>query len=46
MLYHKCHKINFKHGGLYVDSQDWIKKKNPKKRMINVYYNWDGIKDP
>ena len=30
----KYHKIDFKHGGSYIDSQDWIKKKkatiNPK----------------
>ena len=26
-LYYKCHKINFKRGGLYIDSYDWIKKK-------------------
>ena len=35
LLYYKCHKINFKRGGLYIDSPDWIKKKkatiNPKK---------------
>ena len=27
LLYYKCHKINFKHGGSYLDSLDWIKKK-------------------
>ena len=34
LLYHKCHKINFKRGGLHIDSPNWIKKKkattNPK----------------
>ena len=34
LLYYKCHKINFKHGGSYIDSPDSIKKKkatiNPK----------------
>ena len=25
-LYYKCHKINFKRGGSYIDSYDWIKK--------------------
>ena len=34
LLYYKCHKINFKRGGSYNDSPDWIKKKkatlNPK----------------
>ena len=33
LMYYKCYKINFKRGGSYVDSPDWIKKKktiNPK----------------
>ena len=25
--YYKCHKVNFKHGGSYVDFPDWIKRK-------------------
>ena len=34
LMYCKCHKINFKHGGSYIDSPDWIKKgiKNPKNK--------------
>ena len=28
----KCHKVNFKRGGSYNDSPDWIKK---KKATIN-----------
>ena len=27
LLYYKCHKVNFRCGGLYIDSPDWIKKK-------------------
>ena len=27
LLYFKYHKINFKHGGLYNESPDWIRKK-------------------
>ena len=27
LLHYKCHKINFKRGGSYTDSPDWIKKK-------------------
>ena len=27
LLYYKCHKINFKRAGLYIDSPDWIKTK-------------------
>ena len=34
LMYYKCHKLNFKCGGSYIDSPDWIKKKkatiNPK----------------
>ena len=26
-LYHKFLKVNFRHGGSYIDSPDWIKKK-------------------
>ena len=41
LLYYKCHKINPNHGGLYVDSPDWIKDKkatiNPiNKKIANV----------
>ena len=27
LTYYKCHKINFKRGGSYIDSPDWIKNK-------------------
>ena len=27
-LHQKCHKINLKHGALYIDSPGWIKNKN------------------
>ena len=27
LFYCKCHKINFKRCGLYLDSPDWIKSK-------------------
>ena len=32
LLYYKHHKVNFKCGGSYIDSPDWIKK---KKATIN-----------
>ena len=36
LLHYKCHKKNFKRGGSYIDSPDWIKKKketiNPKNK--------------
>ena len=31
LLYHKCHKINFKQGVLYIDSSDWNKSKKIRK---------------
>ena len=34
LMYNKCHKVNFKHGGSFIDSPDQIKHKkatiNPK----------------
>ena len=33
LLYCKCHKTNFKRGGSYIDSPNWIKK---KKATINL----------
>ena len=33
LLYYKCHKVNFKRDGSYVDCPDWIKK---KKTTINT----------
>ena len=29
LMYDKCHKVNFKREGSYIDSPDWIKKKKP-----------------
>ena len=44
LLYYKYRKINFKRGGSYINSPDWIKKKkatiNPKNAFsmfINVF---------
>ena len=41
LLYCKCHKINFKRGGSYIDSPDWIKKKkaaiNPKNEDYKLF---------
>ena len=43
LLYYKCHKINFKRGGSYIDSPDWIKKKkttiNPKSEDDKCFQN-------
>ena len=33
LMYYKCHKVNIKQGGSYIDSPDWIKK---KKATINL----------
>ena len=35
VLYYKCHKTNFKRGGSYIDSPDWIKKKKAKINLKN-----------
>ena len=32
LLFYKCYKINFKHGGSYIDYPDWTKD---KKATIN-----------
>ena len=33
LIYYKCHKVNFKCGGSFIDSLDWIKN---KKATINL----------
>ena len=35
LLYYKCHKINFKLGGSYIDSRDSIKNKEATINPIN-----------
>ena len=27
IMYYKCHKVNFRHGGSHTDSSAWMKKK-------------------
>ena len=34
-MYYKCHKVNFRHGGSYIDSPDWIKRKKATKNLKN-----------
>ena len=38
---YKCHKVNFKRGGSYIGSPDWVEKKkktiNPKNTDINAF---------
>ena len=41
-MYYKCHKVNYKRGGSYIDSQNCIKNKKKqqqiqKMKMINVF---------
>ena len=31
MMYFKCHKVNFRHGGSYIYSPDWIERKSNNK---------------
>ena len=55
LLYCKCDIVNFKLGGSYIDSPDWIKKKkatmNPKNKdnkcfqyAATVVLNYEEIK--
>ena len=34
VMYEKCHRVNFRHGGSYIDSPDWIKKAERNKLSI------------
>ena len=36
LFYYECHKINLQHGGSYIDSPDWIKRKKKKSTTINL----------
>ena len=31
-VYYKCHKVNFRCGGSYINSPDWIKKKKSNNK--------------
>ena len=35
LLYYKCHKINFRYGGSYIDSLDWIRNRKATKHPKN-----------
>ena len=35
LLHYKCHKTNFKLGGSYIDSPDWIKIKKAAINPVN-----------
>ena len=35
LLYYKCHRINLKCGGSFINSPDWIKKKKEKVNLKN-----------
>ena len=32
LLYYKCHKMNFNHGGSYINSPHWIKNKKQNNK--------------
>ena len=36
LIYYKCHKVNSRHGGPYIDSPDWIKKKKVTMNQKNT----------
>ena len=38
-MYYKCHKINPKRDGSYIESLDWMKNKNATINIINKKYN-------
>ena len=42
LIYFKCHKVNLRRGGSYIDSPDWMKKKKTMK-MINVFNMWKRL---
>ena len=44
LLYYKCHKVNFEHGGSYIDSLDWIKKApiNLKNDDVDKCFQYAG----
>ena len=31
LMYYKCHKLNFKSSGSYIDSSDWRKKRKKQQ---------------
>ena len=36
LMYYKCHKVNFNRAGSYIDSPEWIKKKNATINQKNT----------
>ena len=53
-MYYRCHKVNFRRGGSYIDSPEWIKNKkvaiNPKNEddkcfqyAVTVSVNYEEI---
>ena len=32
LMYYKCRKVNFRRGGSYIDSLDWIRKKKSNNK--------------
>ena len=55
LIYYKCHQVNFRCGDSYIDSPDWMKKKeatiNPKNAddksfqcTVTVAVNYEEIK--
>ena len=36
MMYYKCHKANFRHGGSYMDLPDWLKRKKATIKPKNI----------
>ena len=36
LMYYKRHKVNFKRGGSYIDSPDWIKRKKKIRKIRKI----------
>ena len=36
MMYYKCHKANFRHGGSYMDLPEWLKEKKATIKPTNI----------
>ena len=40
LMYYKCHQVKFKRGGSYINSRDWIKKKNEEINYPSKIDDW------
>ena len=38
LMYYKCHNVNFKRNGSYIDSPDWIKNKKSNNKSKSWWW--------